>query len=109
MLQLIRQQPEITAASLAEVTGIGVDGVNYQLNCTSSNRIRQTFIKNANCQIRSELPPSNLPTHAFKLLHKSGDFLEHALFLGQVLGIKRTHFRQNGIEFCTAVAGKFPL
>ena len=36
--------------------------------------------------------PLDLPTHTFKLLHKSGDLLEHALFFGQVLRIKRAHF-----------------
>ena len=31
LMQLIRQQPDITAAALSVATGIGVDGVNYHL------------------------------------------------------------------------------
>lgn len=51
----------------------------------------------------------NLPTHAFELLNKSGDFLENALLFGQVLRIKRAHLGQNGIELSAVFTGKLPF
>ena len=53
--------------------------------------------------------PSDLPADALELLHKCGDFLEHALLFSQVLRIERTHFGQNGIQLRATVAGKFTL
>ena len=32
------------------------------------------------------------PTHTFEFLDEGGNFLKHALFLAQVLRIKRAHF-----------------
>lgn len=49
----------------------------------------------------------DLPTHTFKLLNESSDFLEHALLFGQVLRIKRAHLGQNGIELSAIVTGEF--
>lgn len=54
-------------------------------------------------------PLLDLPTHAFKFLNESSDFLEHALLFCQVLRIKRAHLGQNGIELNTIVTGKFPF
>ena len=48
----------------------------------------------------------DLPAHPFELLDESSDFLEHALFFGQVLRIKWAHLGQNGIELSTIVAGE---
>ena len=53
--------------------------------------------------------PSDLPTHTFELLNESSDFLEHALFFGQVLRMKRAHLGQNGIELSAIVTGEFPF
>ena len=51
----------------------------------------------------------DLPTHALKLLNKSGNFLKNTLLFCQVVRIKRAHLGQNGIEFGAIVTGKFPL
>lgn len=56
-----------------------------------------------------ETPALDLPTHAFKFLNESNDFLEHALLFGQVLRIQGAHLGQNGIEFSAIVTGKFPF
>lgn len=50
--------------------------------------------------------PLDLPTHTFKLLNKSSDFLKHTLLFGQVLRIKRAHLGQNGIELSAIVTGE---
>jgi len=51
----------------------------------------------------------DLPTHTLELLHKSRDFLEDSLLLGQELRVQWAHLRQNRIELRAILGGELAL
>lgn len=60
---------------------------------------------------QDDLKPTvlNITTNPFELLHKCCNPLENGLLLGQVLGVQRTHFRQDSIKLGSVLAGILSL
>ena len=95
---------------LPERRGV-VNGLNIQKMRMTEGFVLSFWFRLVRLRFKRSTAVSGLnqATHAFELLHKSSNFLKHALLFGQVLRMQWTHRWQNGIQFGAIVTGELAL